>query len=232
MKEFLRFKAKNKRTNLESIKKENFSIFNIKKNFTAKFVTQFIQKMNDLGVKYEDDIEAKIEYQDGIKIEDFDDPSLQTPRKTTKSRKPRKARQSGTKSLPGVKNVVKNYGKAMCSFAYSDLARPYLEPIVKEEKVTVDGFSEWIQDNKERVDSIDSLRWLLLPTPKEDEDTVKYKRVFQKISEIFLKFFSLNWIYSGRLTHKETHLSFRRKMLRRVKNPVLFTYLRNTQTKK
>jgi len=186
----------------------------------------------ELRVKYEDDVEPKIEYQVDIKIEDSDDLNARAIKTPTKPKKPRKARQSGSKSLPGVKNVVKNYGKAMCTFAYSDLATPYLEPIVKEENVTLNGFTEWIQDNKERVDSIDSLRWLLLPSSKEDEETACYKRVFQKISEIFLKFFSLNWIYSGRLTHKETHLSFRRKMLRRVKNPVLFTYLRNTQTKK
>ncbi len=144
----------------------------------------------------------------------------------------RKSIKAKAKPLPGIKNVVKNYGKAMCSFAYSDLSEPYITPMIKKERITREGFNEWVQNNKERVDGIVRLRWLLLANPQDEPVVKSYKRVFQKISEIFLKYFCVNWIFSGKLTHRGTHLSLMHKMLRRVKNPELFTYLHNISNKK
>jgi len=144
----------------------------------------------------------------------------------------KKPTTSRPKPLPGIKNVVKNYGKAMCSFAYSDIAEPYLAPMLQKEQITRAGFVEWIQNNKERVDGIERLRWLLLVSPQDEELIGSYKRVFQKISEIFLKYFCVNWIYGGKLTHRETHLSLMFKMQRRIKNPELFTYLHSIRKRK
>jgi len=119
----------------------------------------------------------------------------------------------------------------MCSFACSDLAVPYLYYYCKSVDVIVNDFVEWIIGYKERVNSIESLRWLLLPTCDDEIITANYKIIFRRISETFLKSFSVNWIYSGKLRHRKTHLLFRAKMLRRVKNPELFTYIRNTKAK-
>jgi len=144
----------------------------------------------------------------------------------------RKPKDPSLRPPKGVKNVVKNYGKAMCSFALSDIAKPYLEPILVSNRVELKEFNEWIMNNKERIDSIDSLRGLLLPLPEDDALCRSNKKVFQEISEIFLRFFCVNWIYGGKITHKETHLNFRLKMLRRVRNPEQFTYLQNASKKK
>lgn len=144
----------------------------------------------------------------------------------------KKMKKPKAKPLAGVKNVVKNYGKAMCSFAYSEICMPYLNGFANEEKSTVKGFTDWIQTKKESVDSIESLRWLLLPSEQEDPTIAGYKKMFQKTSEVFLKYYCVNWIYSGKLTHRQTHLSFRHKMLRRIRNPEQFTYLQNTMKKK
>ena len=198
--------------------------------------------MEDFNVKYEEDeeedeefdsdcIEIKVECDMIIKKEEYNDYPIKNQKPKPTIKRGRKPKQSSSKPLTGVKNVVKNYGKAMCSFAYSEMAKPYLQVIVKRHNITIQEFSEWVQNYKERVDSIESLRWLLLALPSDEESIRACKRVFQNISEIFLRFFCVNWIYSGKLRHKQTHLNFRTKMLRRVRNPELFTYLQNSNKK-
>jgi hypothetical protein len=149
-----------------------------------------------------------------------------------KKRPGRKKKPARVKPIVGVKNVVKNYGKAMCSFACSEIAKPYLSPILKEEKAKKDKFITWVQNNKENVDNIESLRSALLSSENDSTEIAGYKRSFQKISLIFLKYFCINWIFSGKLTHTQTHLMFWHKMLRRVKNPELFFYLQHPPKRK
>ena len=181
-----------------------------------------------LNIKVEGDmIVKKEEYQEN---EEDIFIKQEVPLYTTQTSK--KESSSRPKSLPGIKNVVKNYGKAMCTFAYSDIAEPYLAPLLKKEQITREEFIEWIQNNKERVDGIERLRGLLLVSPQDEPLLASYKRVFQKISETFLKYFCVNWIYGGKLTHRETHLSVMFKMQRRVKNPELFTYLHSARKRK
>lgn len=124
------------------------------------------------------------------------------------------------------KNIVKNYGKAIASFASSTMAKPYLIPILEEHRVKVDDFLEFASKAKESIESINTFRDVLLITDNDRPQTVKLRKVFAAISEVFIKFFSVNWIYSGRLTHKNSHLQFRFKLLRRIRSPESFTFLR------
>lgn len=185
-------------------------------------------------VKLEYDIgDIKVEHDMIIKKEEPDGFTLTQHTASSKPiRKVRRKKKAKAKPLAGVKNVVKNYGKAMCTFAYSEIALSYLAPFIKEENVTLKGFTEWIQTNKESVDSIESLRWLLLPSDQEEEAIASYKRIFQRISETFLKYYAVNWIYSGKVAHRKTHMHFRHKMLRRIRNPEQFTYLQNANERK
>lgn len=124
------------------------------------------------------------------------------------------------------KNIVKNYGKAICSFACSSMAKPYLGPILKKHQVEADNFLEFASKAKDTIESINTFRDVLLITKKDDTQTVSLRKALAGIGEVFIKFFSVNWIYSGRLTHKEPHLKARFKILRRIRNPESFTYLR------
>jgi hypothetical protein len=123
------------------------------------------------------------------------------------------------------KNIVKNYGKAMAAFAASKLAQPYLEDLAKEHRVRPIDFHNFIASYKESIDSIDSLRGFLLPYEDDEEEIQCYKRIFQGLCEVFLKYFAVNWVTHGRMMHKDDHLKYRNKMLRRVRNPEIFTYL-------
>ena len=123
------------------------------------------------------------------------------------------------------KNIVKNYGKAICRFACSQVGEPYLEPIVKQFNVKLTDFIRFVSNAKENIESMSSFRNILLIHGEDDEQTSKLKKIFALISEVFIKYFSVNWIFGGRLTYKEIHLKFRFKLLRRIRNPESFTYL-------
>jgi len=123
------------------------------------------------------------------------------------------------------KNIIKNYARAMVNFAMSKMALPYLKKILREEGVDLEGFRDYMTKNREEVTSIKTLRELLLIDEGEEAQVAGYKRVFVKISVVFVKFFSVNWIYNSKVSDKLTHLKYRFKVLRRIKEPEHFTYL-------
>ncbi len=130
-------------------------------------------------------------------------------------------------SKPSSKNIVKNFGKAMCSFASSDLAMPYLQKLNTNKDIRLEDFQSHIHKKRDLIDSIDSLRSLLLIMKNDDSEIAAFKKVFQEISIIFIKYFSVNWIFQGKMSHKQAHLRARFKMLRRIMNPQHFTYFKD-----
>jgi len=83
-----------------------------------------------------------------------------------------------------------------------------------------------MKEKKETTNSMESLRKLLIEEEGDTQLDVVTKAVFKEVSIIFMKYFAVNWIFSGKLVHKTAHLKFRFKMLRRIKNPEYFTYLK------
>lgn len=127
------------------------------------------------------------------------------------------------------KNIIKNYGKALCSFASSSTAIPYLESIQVKNGfsfVSLEGFTSFIKSKRDGMNNIESFRRLLIVSENDDREMFAYKKFFQEISVIFLKYFAVNWIFGGRLIQKDAHLKFRFKMLRRIQDPKHFTYLK------
>ena len=129
-------------------------------------------------------------------------------------------------SKPNSKNIVKNFGKAMCSFASSKLALPYLEQIHTRIDFHTNAFQKHMHAQLKTIDSLHSVRSLFYIESGDSETTAVVKRVFQEISIVFIKYFSVNWICQGKMSHKEAHLRARFKMLRRVKEPEFFTYFK------
>jgi len=143
----------------------------------------------------------------------------------------RKPRQKRSHPEGDSKNIIKNYGKALCSFASSSMAIPYLETTISKrgyKNVNIKEFMAYIKVKKESINSIESIRRLLIVSQEDDTINAAYKSIFQDISIIFLKYFAVNWIYNGKLMHKSAHLKFRFKMLRRIQNPEHFTYLKTS----
>ncbi len=126
-----------------------------------------------------------------------------------------------------IKNIVKNYGRKICSFATSELAHPYLEVLLEKNQVNRDDFLQYLNHSKEKINGLFNFRSLLLSNDSDSEEVKGYKRVFRGIGEIFIKYFSVNWIYNSKMVHKRAHLYYRFKMLRRIQCPELFINLRS-----
>ena len=136
-------------------------------------------------------------------------------------------------SKSATKNIAINYGQAIISFALSKLAVPYLQPHCDKEDLRISDFDAFVRQSRKMVGGISGFRALLMVNDGvDDEKTIKFKKLFQVISEIFIKYFSVNWITHGRMTHKLVYLKFRSKMLRRVRNPEHFSYIRKREKPK
>ena len=125
--------------------------------------------------------------------------------------------------------IVRNYAKIFCSFASSGMATPYLKNLIAtkyRDKIELEKFQKFIYNKKEHTFSILTLRTLLLIHPNDEELIKEYKKLFADISIIFLKFYAVNWIFNSKIKHRIEHLKCRQKMIRRVRNPELFTYLK------
>mmetsp|Transcript_39416 Transcript_39416/g.45860 ORF Transcript_39416/g.45860 Transcript_39416/m.45860 type:complete len:244 (-) Transcript_39416:273-1004(-) len=144
------------------------------------------------------------------------------------SKKPKKDRKKQSKeAMKETKNVVKNYGKAMAAFSLTELALPYLKPSLQNHRVTLDEFKKYIINKKESIDSISSLREAIVGNPEYDSpQEMKLKAVFRDICEVFIQDFAMNWIFSCRSQYKSALISYRFKLLRRVRDPAAFTYLK------
>jgi len=124
------------------------------------------------------------------------------------------------------KNIAKNFGRAICNFSLSSLATPYLIPLLEKEGKILEGFVAFINSIKGKIDGLLNFQSVIMPSDRDSEDVAIYKKVYKLIGEIFIKYFSVNWIFHSKVIHKAAHLKFRFKMLRRIKSPELFTYLK------
>ena len=129
------------------------------------------------------------------------------------------------------KNIVINYGRAISVFAISKLSDPYLDNLIKDKEFDRSKFNEYVKRIKSTIGGISSFKAILIGVEKDTREVIVYKEIYKKLAEIFIKFFSVNWIIHGRMGHKEVYLKYRYKMLRRIKNPELFTYLKNLNEK-
>ena len=123
------------------------------------------------------------------------------------------------------KNIMKNYSRALVNFASSSVAKSYLFPVVKRHDISLQELQNYFAKRKEQIHCINRLRELLLVKSEDTRQMAAIKTVFREISIVFLKFFSVNWVFSSKVCDKISHLNFRQKILRRVQNPVYFTYL-------
>jgi len=122
-------------------------------------------------------------------------------------------------------NVIKNYCRGIIAFALSEIVLKYLMPLLQKRHIELETFKAFIQANKSKINCIKQLRGMLLVTQDDGKEVTALKKIFKEITIIFLKYFSPNWIYNSKITDKYAHLKYRFKILRRVKNPIYFTYL-------
>ncbi len=155
-------------------------------------------------------------------------PQVSRPRRACAQRP---AQVVDTKFANPTKNIIINYGKAIASFASSDLATPYLQPYLRSEDNDLkEKFKKFINQAKSRIAGNESLQTLLKSCDKDCPEITLFKEIFQRLGEVFIKYFSVNWIIHGRVTHKLVYLKYRGIMLRKILNPENFIFVKKTQT--
>ena len=130
------------------------------------------------------------------------------------------------KAALSIKNIVKNFGKAICSFICSDLALPYVKSLAHTQKFNAELFTQYVFNIKETIDSVQGFRNSLLITDLDNQDIATYKVAFGELGRVFIRRYSISWIFNGRLRHKEEHLRFRSKLLRKMEKPENLIYLK------
>jgi hypothetical protein len=120
------------------------------------------------------------------------------------------------------KNVVKNYGRAIAAFACSELSLPYLLDIQRIVDYNQSSFMEYASKMKTTIQSIPSFRGSMVVEKNDSKSTAANKLVFQKIAEIFVKYFSVNWIFSSKLLYKLEYLKLRGIILKNIRAPETF----------
>lgn len=84
---------------------------------------------------------------------------------------------------------------------------------------------------KDYIQNIDTFRDVLLITEDDSEKEIHFKKILQRAGEVFIKYFSVNWIFTGKMLYKMEYLKFRGKMLRRIQHPESFTYVKCARQK-
>ena len=123
-------------------------------------------------------------------------------------------------------NIMKNYCRGIVCFVLSRIAITYIKPLLQKQGLTLQAFNEFIRLRRKKLNCIKQLREIILIKPNDRKEVAIMKEVFKEACIIFLKYFSPNWIYNSNITNKYAHIKYRFKILRRVKNPHLFTYLK------
>jgi hypothetical protein len=173
-------------------------------------IAQSLSKSLGLGINF------------GIVPEQVNDNSKNIKKK--RNRNP--TTSSTSENVKRTKNIVKNYGNAIAAFAISNIALPYLEPMIEQEDLKLNTFQQFVAERKDQITSIDAFRALLQESKDDSDIEIKCKRIFKQIGIVFVKYFAVNWIFSSKIKYRDDHLKYRGRMLRRIMNPHLFTYLK------
>jgi hypothetical protein len=137
---------------------------------------------------------------------------MEDPHEPSKSRGYGKSEQKSGKT----RRIIKNLLRGIIDFIISDISLPYLEQIKRRDgdEFNVSTFQEFFSIQKEYIYDLKDFRKLIVVVDGETGQEAIYKKVCQKISVVFLKYFAVNWLYQTKHNHKKTYLKLRFKLLR------------------
>lgn len=152
------------------------------------------------------------------KIENHDYRQMESPSNKDKKQLNRRQKLAN-------KNIIKNFGRAIANFASSNLAIPYLEDMKELKKDNLKGFINYALEMRGFIQNIDTFKESLVITDQDGKMKILFKQVFRKIAIVFMKYFSVNWIFSGKTLYKQEYLNFRGSLLRKIYDPESFISL-------
>ena len=121
------------------------------------------------------------------------------------------------------KNIIKNYSRAIGNFAMSDLFLPYAANSPYSGCFVWNEFVEFARDARDNIQNIHNLKERLIVNEDDDTRTATFKALFKMAAEIFIKYFSVNWIFSAKLIYKQIYVQYRGTLLRGIQSPSKLT---------
>lgn len=138
-------------------------------------------------------------------------------------------KEKSPKNKNYIKNIDLNYIKAIINFVNSHIALPYLKASLQKENLKFTTFVNFMSQSKEcALNGIQAFRAMILDNESADESLIACKKILKQLSEVFIKYFSVNWIMHSKINSKEAYLKYRFQMLRKIQNPERYF----TQTRK
>ena len=132
--------------------------------------------------------------------------------------------------LRSQKNMIRNYGKAICSFAVNTIALPYIENILEQEQITeisLTDFFDFVRWRRSKIETINTFKESVYPAENDGDKHRNFKKLLFSLAEVFMKHYCVNWIYSSKLGNKMEHLKYRFRFLRMLKSPVFFANVKS-----
>jgi len=116
------------------------------------------------------------------------------------------------------RNITSIFFKAICNFMISGPSLPYLQPALLKENVQFDEFYDFVNQVKiERSRLIDFIS-ALKPHMNDSDKILACKRTMKLMTIVFVKYFSLGWIFQEQEGFKMPFLKMRFKLLKRIRN--------------
>jgi len=118
-------------------------------------------------------------------------------------------------STPGTNLIATNFFKAICKFALSNLALPYLYPLLLQEGVNIEDFAIFLISRQVRIHSFAKFKLILMLINRNFGRLAACQRILKALSKVFLDYFSVGWIITAsEIRQKEKYLRFRSKILK------------------
>lgn len=165
--------------------------------------------------------EFPVEFSIHLKVEEFINSDLKSKKKASSKTSSVRSR----KNPESPQNIIKNYARAFTNFALSPMSLNYSKIALIEHGITLKEFQSFMYQHRTKINCIKGLREVLLTKLSDSKKMLGSKKVFGYLCGMFLKYFAVNWLYSSKIEDKLIHLSYRFKILRRVRSPEHFTYL-------
>ncbi|CAK79367.1 unnamed protein product (macronuclear) [Paramecium tetraurelia] len=128
-------------------------------------------------------------------------------------------RKKKEKKINDTKNITKNFSKAIISYIMNnpDLLKQFFSSKQYED------FLVLLKNKKNQMTNIKQLRDLWIDGGKSSE----FNKVFRIISQYFLKNQSVAYVYNSRISNTIWHLKYRQNLLRALKEPENFRFIKD-----
>ena len=177
-------------------------------------------------------IDVKIECSESATPETSIKPKRRYRKRAARKRISEEQKEEKKRQYQATKNLTKNYGSAITSFAGSKLAYPYYKLLLSKENLDSNAYYKYVKYAKKNTRTIEGFRGLILVNEADSHEVQACKRILQAMGIVFIKYFSVNWIMNGKLNCKMTYLKMRGRILRKIQDPSTFTSVIGDKEKK